>query len=213
MSGNANPSEQSEFDKKRSEYMQVLEALYQRQIVTAGYVDKPGADYVIRMLEIAAASPEELYQIRDFRPLQGVRDRNFIQSMLAPGERSAVFALRFYGVKDYPAEIAPHFFYLNVGREKKPWIARVEFPAWVAENTDTLDSLHAAILQQCRVMGARPYPYLLHRAHETAMVSMQEKDEVLLMITAELTRKGVQTGSESYKQAAKDLGNRTRYKG
>jgi hypothetical protein len=59
-------------------------------------------------------------------------------------------------------------------------------------------------------MGSRPYPYLLHRAHETAVVTQEEKAQVTQMIALELRRRGVEVGEQSYKQSAKGLGKRTR---
>jgi hypothetical protein len=103
-----------------------------------------------------------------------------------------------------------HFFYLNVGREGHPWLARVEIPAWVAQNPAMLDPLQAVLFHQCQLMGSRPYPYLLHRAHETAVVTMEEKSQVTQMIAQELRRRGVEVGEQSYKQSAKGLARRTR---
>ena len=74
-----------------------------------------------------------------------------------------------------------------------------------------LDFLHATLVQQCRVMGSRPYPYVLHRAHEAAVVKLEEKDQVTQMIVNELHRRGVEVGEMSNKQVAKDLGGRTAY--
>jgi hypothetical protein len=87
----------------------------------------------------------------------------------------------------------------------------VDIPAWVAENNQMLDTLQATLVQQCRVMGSRPYPYLLHRAHETAVVTLEERDQVTQMIVMELRRRGVPVGEESNKQSAKGLPGRTRY--
>jgi hypothetical protein len=61
------------------------------------------------------------------------------------------------------------------------------------------------------VMGSRPYPYVLHRAHEAALVKLEEKDQVTQMIVNELQRRGVEVGEMSYKQSAKDLRGRTAY--
>jgi hypothetical protein len=61
-------------------------------------------------------------------------------------------------------------------------------------------------------MGSRAYPYLLHRAHETAVVTLPEKDQVSQMIAVELLRRGVEVGEVSQKQASKEMGGRTRYK-
>jgi hypothetical protein len=76
-----------------------------------------------------------------------------------------------------------------------------------------LDGLHAVLVSQCRTLGSRSYPYLLHRAHETAIVSLQEKEQVTQMIALELRRRGVQVGEMSQKQALKGVSGRTSYKG
>jgi hypothetical protein len=79
----------------------------------------------------------------------------------------------------------------------------------VIENRSA-DSLHAVLVNQCRILGARTYPYLLHRAHETAVVTHRERDEVTNMIVLELRRRGIPVEGISQKQAAKNLGGRTR---
>jgi hypothetical protein len=99
-----------------------------------------------------------------------------------------------------------------VGREGDPWLARVDIPRWVAADKTLLDCLHGTLLEHCRLMGARPYPYLLHRAHETAVVTLPEKEQVTQMIEMELRRRGLTPGKVSYKQSAKGLQKRTRYK-
>ena len=98
-----------------------------------------------------------------------------------------------------------HFFYLNVGEEKHPSLVRVEFPRWVADDAGKLNLLHFALLQQCRIMGARPYPYILQRAHEIAVVKFEEKTQVEQMLELELRRAGGEMEDGSNKQSAKDL--------
>jgi hypothetical protein len=61
-------------------------------------------------------------------------------------------------------------------------------------------------------MGARPYPYLLHRSHEAAVVSLEEKEQVTEMISLELRKRGLPVGDPSNKQFAKDQAGRTRLK-
>jgi len=78
----------------------------------------------------------------------------------------------------------------------------------VAHDRSMVDNLHATLVQQCQIMGKRPYPYLLHRAHEAAVVSMEEKEQVTQMIAHELRKRGVAIGEISHKQASKDLGGR-----
>lgn len=206
----AHGGEDENFTKSLNQYLEILSELCAMGAITAGYVDKPGADLVVRLLEVAKIPLPELERIRDMRPLRGVTDAYLFQSLLAPGERSAVFAMQSQSARQYTNERALHFFYLNVGRARHPWIARVEIPRWVAEDRTLLDGLHAALIQQCKIMGTRPYPYLLHRAHETAVVTQAEKEQVTQMIIFELRRRGVEVGDESNKQVAKGLQGRTR---
>jgi hypothetical protein len=199
------------FEEGLKKYQQALHDLRTLGATTAGYVDKPSANLVVRLLEIASLEEENLSQIREYHPLQRVSDRYIFQELIGPGERSAVFAIQSSSTQHYRDELALHFFYLNVGRSDRPWLARVEVPAWVVREPAKLDALHAVLFNQCQIMGSRPFPYLIHRAHEAAVVSMQEKEQVTQMIVAELQRNGVPVDEVSYKQSAKDLGMRTRY--
>jgi hypothetical protein len=191
-------------------YLGVLSRLQSRGVVTAGYVDKPSADLVIRLLEIATADQEQLQKLRDFHPLLGVSDRWLFGPLLPPGYRSAVFVIQSSAEKSYKGVLSLHFFYLNVGTEGHPWPVRVEVPKWVVDEPASLDLLHAVLVEQCRMMGSKPYPYLLHRAHETAVVKMEEKQQIEQMLSMELRRNNEETDEGSYKQSAKGLQGRTR---
>ncbi len=193
-------------------YRDTLHDLCRLKAITAGYVDKPRADYVVRLLEIATLPEDEIGKINQYRPFQGVSDVDLYANLLPPGERSAVFGIQAYSSSDYTAEIALHFFYLNVGIPSHPWLARVEVPAWVAENGDKLDCLHALLNHQCRVMGGMGYPYLLHRAHEIAVVQREEQELLTELILRERRKRGVSVGRKSHKQYYKDQAGRKRYR-
>ncbi len=210
--GGQDGSEKADFATSLRAYLDSLSDLHQLRASTAGYVDKPKGNLVLRLLEVLITPEMELPNIRKMHLLRGVSDSELYRYLLKPGERSAVFALQSYSANHYTGPLALHFFYLNVGRPEHPWLARVEIPRWVAEDPTLLDQVHAALIAQCRIMGARPYPYLLHRAHEAALVSYAEKEQVTQMILMELRRRGVPVGEESYKQAAKNLAGRTTYK-
>jgi hypothetical protein len=109
--------------------------------------------------------------------------------------------------------LALHFFYLNVGTQGHPWPVRVEIPQWVADDPDKLNLLHAVLVEQCRVMGSKPYPYLLNRAHEIAVVKQEEKQQIEQLLAMEIRKQGEETDSASYKQGGKDslAGGRKRY--
>jgi len=201
-----------EFKKSLELYLEVLRGLHQLGSITAGYVDKPGADLVVRLLELAKATSADLEKMRSYRPFKGVTDIELYRDLLQPGERSAVFGIQARSAAPYQEELALHFFYLNVGRPSHPYLARVEIPAWVVSEASLLDALQSVLVQQCGMIGARPYPYLLHRAHETAVVSLEDKEQVTQMIVHELRRRGLDIAGPSAKQHNKDVsGTRTRY--
>ena len=195
-------------------YKGVLSRLQSRGVITAGYVDKPSADLVIRLLELMMADNEQMQKLRDFHPLRGVSDRWLYgekeNPLLPPRHRSAIFKIQSSSEKNYKGGLSVHFFYLNVGTERHPWPVRVEVPKWVVDDKEKLDLLHGVLVDQCRMMGSKPYPYLLHRAHETAVVKHEEKQQIEQLLTLELRKNNEDVDDGSYKQSAKDLKGRTR---
>jgi hypothetical protein len=207
------PAQTDEFSKLFARYKDALRELARLGTVTAGFVDKPRADLLVRTLELVLLNEEgDLSQAGRLRPLLGVTDVSLFRDLLQPGERSAVFGIQSRSAQSFEGELALHFFYLNVGQPDRPWLARVEIPAWVAASSVLLDRLHNTLVEQCWQLGSRPYPYALHRAHEVAVVRLEEKEQLENMIVLELRRQGVDVGEKSNKQYSKDIsGNRTRY--
>ena len=204
--------ELTSFQKYLDDYRQALKRLYQQGVIVSGYLEKPFSSPVTRLLEVANAAEDNLAQIHTYHPLQGVMDFELFRDLLKPGERSAVFALRSPSAKYYKDELALHFFYLNVGHPGHHWVARIDIPAWVACDVDQVNVLQAILVNQCKIMGGRFYPYLLHRAHETAVVTLEDKEQVTQMIVLELHRRGATVGERSQKQETKEMAGRTRYK-
>ncbi len=198
--------EAREYEKRFKEYLGALRELHLLGVSTAGYIDRPRGDLLVRLLEIATLPTDELDKAgREHRPYRGIADADLFNFLLKPGERSTVFGIQSRNADKYTAELALHFFYLNVGRDDvHPYPVRVEIPAWVASDAQKLDDLHAILVQQCQVLGSRTYPYLLHRSHEVAVVTQDEKKQVENMIALELHRRGVEFGGESQKQGTKD---------
>jgi hypothetical protein len=206
-------AERDDFRESLIQYQEALKSLHVQGVITAGYVDKPSSTLVVRLLEVLITPQTELPGIKEMRPLRGITDVLVFAEILAPGERSPVFAIQSQTSKSYPGPLGLHFFYLNVGRSDAPYLARVEVPAWVVDEQAMLDTLHASLVNQCQAMGVRPYPYLLHRAHETAVVRLPEKEQVTAMIAQELRERGLQVGGLSSKQFAKNQPGRTRING
>ena len=205
------PRQDAEFNRRFDDYLASLRALAALRTIVAGYVDKPRADLLVRMLELMDGSEKDMLVRARERPLGGVTDAMLLNGRLQPGMRSAVFGIESSSSEQFNGPLRLHFFYLNVGIENIPQLARVEIPAWVAEDQDLVNTLHATLLFQCRMTGSVPYPYILHRAHEIAVVGLAEREQIGAMIDIELRRNGVDPGIRSSKQFMKDLAGKARY--
>lgn len=203
--------ESQEYKERLEEYIAILKKMAETQLITAGYVDKPRSDLVVRLLELTTIADHELNQAGRIRPLIGVSDAEIFSRILQPDERSAIFRLQSKSAARFSGAIGINFFYLNVGRSGKAKIARVEIPEWVTKFPDYIKLVQQHLLAQCRQMGSKYYPYILHRSHEIAMVSFEERNRLLNMLQIEYLNKGVQTGETSEKQSAKNLPGKMRY--
>lgn len=201
------PRNDPEFQALFEAYLDVLAGLAARGAVAAGYVDKPQADLVVRLLELALLEEANLRQAGQERPLRGVTDRMLFNTLLLPGERSAIFGIQSTSAERFRqyegGQLGLFFFYLNVGVENQPKVVRVEIPRWVVADAPAVACLHAVLLQQTRITPNRRYPYALTRAHELALVTHQDRQAVAAMIEQEWHRQGVVVGEESDKQQAK----------
>jgi hypothetical protein len=201
--GAKDPANAGTYQKFLQQYLDDLDKLNSLGVILGGYVDKPAADLVVRLLEISMATDDDLKKLREYHPLLGVTDRWLFGRLLKPGERSAVFAMQSSSRVRYSGARAIHFFYLNVSLTDHPSIARVELPQWVADDPQKFGPLHTILVRQSSLLGARPYPYILHRAHETAKVSFDEKEQVELLLTLELRKQGIEMDTQSGKQSVK----------
>ena len=149
-------------------------------------------------------------KLRNAPPLKYVTDRwlfgynNKLFQLLPPGHRSACFKIQSNSEKTYKGVLELHFFYLNVGTDGHPWPVRVEIPKWVVDDKEKLNLLHAVLVEQCKMMGNKPYPYLLNRAHEIAVVKNEEKHQIEQLLSMELRKQGEETDDTSHKQTGKD---------
>lgn len=200
-------SDPSGFEQALRDYLADLSELMRLGCIVAGYVDKPAADLVVRLFEVLEAPPGNRGSLRQFRPFRGASDRWLFGEILDPGQRSTVLGLQSSSRARYGGDLSIHFFYLNVGTERHPAIARVEIPEWVAASPDRLGVLHRLLLEQCSLLGARPYPYVLHRAHETARISEAEKAQIRDRLLLDLYEAGTQPEDASGKATAKISSN------
>lgn len=175
------------------DYMGAMVHLHDAGAVLAGYLDNTRrGERFIRLLHLL--SLESVDQLKASQSpagdLEGLRDWHFFSSLLEPGERSAIMVQnspRNLEFKDrYGANLEIAFFYLNAGSPAQPHIVRVDIPVWVARDKRSVDELHALLLAQCRMQGRSPYPYILTRAHELAVVSRDDERKLEKLIKAQL---------------------------
>ena len=173
-------------------YLAALDALRdaagERRLVVAGYISLPGRREVANALRLALCTypaPRCRDHCAEVRPgdrpcdeVHEFTDRELFAQTLQPGERSALFGTRTSVVRDYyaPRGHDIRFFYLNVGEE----IARVELPAWVADDPALLALAHAGIVDQCR--RGQGYPVVIQEAHEQAVITGADREEFRRMV-------------------------------
>ncbi|MCS7225323.1 MAG: DNA double-strand break repair nuclease NurA, partial [Armatimonadetes bacterium] len=68
-------------------------------------------------------------------------------------------------------------------------IARIEIPAWVAEDTDQVNLVHGIVLDQVR--KGNGYPIALTEAHQLAVVRPEEREFFLNLLSLAMEQQGV----------------------
>ena len=204
------PQSAAGFEAIEEKFSLALDRLRLADVITLGYVDKPGSDLCVRMLELIPRTQEGSgVSSKTARAVRVLDSLLFSPVLKDPGDRSAIFALTSApSPRRHQEHQRLHFFYLNVGSPGQQHLARVEVPAWVAKDKAKLALIQAVLLDQTRILGSQPYPYLIHRAHEVALVSMNEHQQVEEFIVREFIRAGIPVGELSPKQALKNLSER-----
>lgn len=175
---------------KVAAYVDQMDRIRRTGGTVGGFISRPGYNEVTRLLYLASVNGDRRKAREQPNPLEHLPDRA-VFAALPPGARSALFiSPKEINQEDYGRQHEAHFFYLNLVRDgEEPVIARVEVPAWVAEDADRLDLVHGAIVAQARITG--DYPYVLARADELAYISSQERAAFEDMVATALIRAGV----------------------
>jgi NurA domain len=128
-----------------------------------------------------------------FSPL---RDTALWSMLLQPGQRSLIWRssakiLEVYG------DHAIYFCYVHMGSE----VARIEFPAWVAEDAALLETALSLTLTQ--VQKGYGYPVALAEAHNQAVVRGGDRARFFAILEQQMIRAGLRNIGTSYKEARK----------
>lgn len=175
------------------EYLSELDSLQATGVALAGVIDRPRASQVLGLAHLSGLPRDNITQesLQSLGKLVRLSDAMLFRN-LDPGERSALFVSGSYNnLKHYqPKKHKVCFFYVNVGQIDGPIsILRVEVPEWVAQDSDKMHLVHAAVVEQCRATDG--FPYVLIRAHELAVVSTKEHREVDQMAAQAMIRHGI----------------------
>jgi len=128
--------------------------------------------------------------------LDPLRDTALWTIQLKPGQRSALWRSSARIIDLYGAH-AIYFCYIHVGTE----IARIEIPAWVAENPDLLDQSLGLMLAQ--VQKGYGYPVALAEAHNQAVVRGGDRTRFFALLEQQMIKAGLRNVGTSYKEARK----------
>lgn len=129
-----------------------------------------------------------------FAPL---RDVTLWSTTLEPGERGPLWRSSAKILAEYGPQQTVYFCYVHVGAE----IARVEFPAWVAEDSTLLDSALSLVLGQ--VQKGYGYPVALAEAHNQAVVRGGDRQRFFAMLERQMVKAGLRNVGTSFKEARK----------
>jgi NurA domain len=128
-----------------------------------------------------------------FSPL---RDTSLWSMILNPGQRSLIWKSSAK-ILDLYGSNAVYFCYIHMGSE----VARVEFPAWVAQDPELLDSALSLTLAQ--VQKGYGYPVALAEAHNQAVVRGGDRARFFAILEQQMIRAGLKNIGTSYKESRK----------
>lgn len=126
-----------------------------------------------------------------------LRDGNFWTTILQPGERGPLWHSCAPILAEYGPEQQIYFCHVHVGSE----IARVEFPAWVAQNEVLLEQALGLVLGQ--VQKGYGYPIALAEAHNQAVVRGSDRAHFFALLERQMIKAGLRNIGTSYKETRK----------
>lgn len=181
------------------------EALEAARVPLMGYISASRSSEGIHFLRLQAC-PHETPNCQDHcadlkrLPCQvtdPLRDSSVWANLLAPGQRGCLWKSSAKILDLYPESLQICFCYVHVGTE----IARIEVPAWVAEEQGVFEQALSLMLAQ--VYKGYGYPVALAEAHNQAVVRGRDRARFFALLEQQMIRAGLRNVSTSYKEARK----------
>lgn len=150
-------------------YLSVMNKFYEDKILMAGYISLTKSKELLSLIRVALCD----FNVEDtqaYKVVDCISDAMIAGFYLKEFERTIVFKNTSKITENYPEHLKPNFFYMNVGYE----IARIEIPAWIANDQDKVDQVATIIADQTiKGMG---YPVAIAEAHEQAVVKGADRE-------------------------------------
>ena len=186
----------------------ILEAWQQMrdaQIPLMGYLSASRSIETMNFLRLLAC-PHPVPDCKTYCPNQlekvackifeQLRDTSVWATRLKPGQRSTLWRSNSPIIELY-GDQSIYFCYVHVGTE----IARIEVPAWVAENATMLDQALGLMLAQ--VQKGYGYPVAIAEAHNQAVVKGGDRKRFFALLEQQMIKAGLKNVGTSYKEARK----------
>lgn len=189
-----------------SRYIKVLDEFYQKRIPVFGFISFTKSKDIVNIIKngiLLSIIPDLSYDylhssldnnLTEKNLLDNVVDSDLMDHILKPFCRSNIFLSNTKILNYYPDHLKINFCYINIESE----IIRVEFPSWLSQDLEYLDSLLKLIIDQCK--KGQGYPVALSEAHEQAVVKSIDREFFFQMI-----QKISLTNKNSLKMSKKSL--------
>lgn len=179
-------------------FQKVLLRARDLHVPVVGYISAPGGKDVVNALRVrmcplpvvscksdCPAGDDPTRRSAPCGALWAASDASIFRRSLEQGSRSALFATASKVADEYDAAAVPRFCYVRAGDD----VARLEVPAYVAEDAGMMDLVQSAVIDQVSKGGG--YPVALSEAHEAAVVRGPDRDLFYHLLARELARAGV----------------------
>ena len=159
-------------------YLYYLAAAHKEQLLMAGFISFPKSRELVSLIKLGlcrfkVANCIPCHSTFDTFPCQAADDyidSQVARTFLKPYHRTTIFYNQSKITHDYPVQLKPAFFYLDIGKE----IVRIELPRWVADNNQYVDLIcRVALDQSIKGFG---YPVALAESHEQAVVKGSDRE-------------------------------------
>lgn len=162
-------------DAYMARYLGLMYQFYSKRILYGGYISLSKGKDLVNLVRIELCN----FIVNNcvaHKVMDHIADNVIAGFFLQPFERTIVFKSNSPICAEYPDQLMPYFFYLHVGDE----IARIEIPAWIAQDEALTNMMARIMLDQAR--KGHGYPVAIAEAHEQAVVKGPDRDFFYLII-------------------------------